>query len=85
MSSNNSVMVFIQQDDGKVAEVSIELLSKARDLADQLKTTVTGALIGSGVNEEAVKLIPYGVDEILLIDDKRLKHYTPMPYTKIIL
>ncbi len=83
MSSNNSVMVFIQQDDGKVAEVSIELLSKARDLADQLKTTVTGALIGSGVNEEALKLIPYGVDEILLIDDKRLKHYTPMPYTKI--
>jgi len=83
LSSNNSVMVFIQQDDGKVAEVSIELLSKARDLADQLKTTVTGALIGSGVNEEALKLIPYGVDEILLIDDKRLKHYTPMPYTKI--
>ena len=83
MSSNNSVMVFIQQDDGKVAEVSIELLSKARDLANQLKTTVTGALIGSGVNEEALKLIPYGVDEILLIDDKRLKHYTPMPYTKI--
>ena len=83
MSSNNSVMVFIQQDDGKVAEVSIELLSKARDLANQLKTTVTGAFIGSGIKDEAAKLIPYGVDEIFLIEDKRLKHYTPMPYTKI--
>jgi len=76
-------MVFIQQDDGKVAEVSVELLSKARDLADQLKTTVTGAFIGSGIKDEAAKLIPYGVDEILLIEDKRLNHYTPMPYTKI--
>jgi len=76
-------MVFIQQDDGKVAEVSIELLSKARDLADQLKTTVTGAFIGSGIREEASKLIPYGVDEILLVEDKRLNHYTPIPYTKI--
>ncbi len=76
-------MVFIQQDDGKVAEVSIELLSKARDLADQLKTTVTGVFIGNGLKDEASKLIPYGVDEILLIEDKRLNHYTPVPYTKI--
>ncbi|MCK5673942.1 MAG: electron transfer flavoprotein subunit alpha, partial [Spirochaetales bacterium] len=85
MSSNNSVMVFIQQDDGKVADVSIELLSKARDLADQLKVTVTGALMGSGMKGEAEKLIPYGVDEIFVIDDKRLADYTPIPYTKIMI
>ncbi|RKX79802.1 MAG: electron transfer flavoprotein subunit alpha, partial [Spirochaetes bacterium] len=41
------------------------------------------AFIGSGIKDEAAKLIPYGVDEILLIEDKRLNHYTPMPYTKI--
>ncbi len=76
-------MVFIQQDDAKVAEVSIELLSKARDLADQLKVSVTGTLIGSGIKGEAEKLIRYGADEILIIDDKRLAHYTPIPYTKI--
>jgi electron transfer flavoprotein alpha subunit len=83
VSSNNSVMVFIQQDDAKVADVSIELLSKARDLADQLKVSVTGVLIGSGIKEEAGKLIPYGADEIFIIEDKRLNDYTPMPYTKV--
>jgi electron transfer flavoprotein alpha subunit len=83
VSSNNSVMVFIQQDDAKVADVSIELLSKARDLADQLKVSVTGVLIGSSIKEEAGKLIPYGADEIFIIEDKRLNNYTPMPYTKI--
>ncbi|MDA3941030.1 MAG: electron transfer flavoprotein subunit alpha/FixB family protein [Spirochaetia bacterium] len=81
----NSVMVFIQQDDGKVADVSVELLSKARDLADQLNVTVTGALMGSGMKEAAEKLIPYGVDEIFVIDDKRLADYTPIPYTKIMI
>ena len=83
MSSNNSVMVFIQQDEAKVADVSIELLSKARDLADQLKTSVSGVLIGSGIKGEAGKLIQYGADEIFIIEDKRLADYTPMPYTKI--
>ena len=78
-------MVFIQQDDGKVADVSIELLSKARDLADQLKVSVTGALMGSSIKGEAEKLIPYGVDEIFIIDDKRLADYTPIPYTKIMI
>lgn len=83
MSSNNSVLVFIQQDAAKVADVSIELLSKARDLADQLNVSVTGVLIGSGIKGEAEKLIQYGVDEVFIIEDKRLADYTPIPYTKI--
>ena len=33
MNNKNSVMVFIQQDDGKVAEVSLELVCKAKELA----------------------------------------------------
>ena len=78
-------MVFIQQDEAEVADVSIELLSKARDLADQLKVSVTGALIGSGIKGEAEKLIQYGVDEVFIIEDKRLADYTPMPYTKIMI
>lgn len=83
MSSNNNVMVFIQQDDGKIAEVSVELVSKARDLADQLKVTVCAVLIGSGIKAEAQKLIPYGADEVIIVDDKRLADYTPIPYAKI--
>ncbi len=76
-------MVFVQQDDGKVAEVSIELLSKARDLADQLKVKVSGVLIGNKIEEEARKLTQYGVDEIFIVEDERLANYTPIPYTKI--
>jgi len=83
MSAKNNVWVYIQQDDGKPAEVSIELLCKARELADKLNVGVDGVLLGSDVQSEAKKLISYGVDNIFCVEDKRLKTYTPTPYTKV--
>lgn len=78
----NSVMVFIQQDEGTVAEVSIELVCKARELAAKVGAGVTGVLLGSGVKKVAESLIPYGVDKLFVVDHKKLAHYSPVPYTK---
>lgn len=80
---NNSVMVFLQQDDGKLAEVSLELVCKARELADTLKTGVSCVLIGNKIKEKAADAFHYGADEVLVTEDPRLAHYTPVPYTKI--
>jgi len=82
MPSKNSVMVFVQQDDGKIAEVSIELVSKARDLANQLKVQVTAVLLGSALQKSTESLIPYGADKVIIVEHKGLAHYTPVPYTK---
>ncbi len=78
----NNVMVFVQQDDGTVADVSIELLCKARELADRLGVGVEGALLGKDLRSQAEKLLPYGVDRINWISHDKLAHYTPLPYTK---
>jgi electron transfer flavoprotein alpha subunit len=83
VSRQNSVMVFVQQDDGIAAEVSVELLCKARELADRLRTRVTGILIGKSCRELAESLVSYGADEIFIVEDPRLEHYTPVPYTKL--
>lgn len=85
MSTKNNVWVFIQQDDGKISDVSIELCCKARDLADKLKVAVNGVLIGHQMKKEAEKLAAYGVDEVFLIEDKKLEHYTPLPYSQIMI
>ena len=45
---------------------------------------MTGVLIGDGIKSKASSLLPFGVDEIFVIEDKRLKNYTPVPYTKIL-
>ena len=84
MSNKNTVMVFIQQDDGIVADVSLELVCKARDLADQLGAKVSAILAGDKLEAEAKKVVTYGVDELFLVEDKRLAHYTPVPYTKVV-
>ena len=84
MAAKNSVMVFVQQDDGKIAEVSIELISKARDLADTLKAEVSAILVGDKIKKEAESLIPYGVDTLIVVEHKNLAHYTPVPYTKVL-
>ena len=84
MSNKNTVMVFIQQDDGIAAEVSLELVCKARELADQLGAKVSAILAGDKLESEAKRVITYGVDEVFLVEDKRLAHYTPIPYTKVV-
>jgi electron transfer flavoprotein alpha subunit len=77
-------MVFIQQDDGVVADVSLELVCKAKELAEQLGVKVTAILAGDKMEEEAKRVITYGVDELFLVQDKRLANYTPIPYTKVV-
>jgi len=81
--SDNSVMVYIQQHEGKAAEVSLELVSKARELADKLKVEVSAALFGDKVSGEVSRLASLGADRVYIAEDARLKYYTPIPYSKL--
>ena len=51
MGMENGVWVFLQQEEGRVSEVSVELLCKARELACRLKVATCGVLLGEGVQE----------------------------------
>jgi electron transfer flavoprotein alpha subunit len=77
-------MVFVQQDDGQIAEVSIELICKARDLANTLQADVSAVVVGDKIQKAAESLVPYGVDHLYVVENKRLAHYTPVPYTKVV-
>jgi len=79
----NDVWVFVEQRDGNIVTVSKELISKARELADQLSVQVSALLIGSNLRAEAESILPYRIDNLFLVDEPRLQHYTPVPYTKI--
>ena len=85
MSVENSVMVYIQQQDGKAAEVSLELLSKARELADKLKVEVSAAIFGEKVEGEIKRLASLGADRVYLVEDPRIKYYTPIHYSKLMI
>jgi len=85
MSAENSVMVYIQQNEGKAAEVSLELVCKARELADRLGVEVSAALFGQAVAGEVARLASLGADRVYVLEDPRLKYYTPIPYSKLMI
>ncbi|MDR2363912.1 MAG: electron transfer flavoprotein subunit alpha/FixB family protein [Spirochaetaceae bacterium] len=85
MSVENSVMVYIQQDGGKIAEVSLELVSKARELADELGVPVSAALFGEKAAGEVPRIAALGADVVCIVEDPRLRFYTPIPYSKLMI
>ncbi len=80
---NHQVWVFIEQRDGKPADVSFELLSKGRKLADNLRGTLKSVVIGHNAKGIAEETFKYGADEALLVDSPELRLYRTMPYTRI--
>lgn len=81
---NNQVWVFIEQRDGKPADVSLELLSKGRKLADSMQGLLKSVVIGDNVIDIAKETFWYGADECFLIQHPDLKHYRTLPYSRIL-
>lgn len=66
------------------ARSSLEILNPARKLADELKTTVTSVVIGENVASVAPEIIAHGADEVIVVNEPRLKEYSILPVTSII-
>ena len=82
---SKDVFVFIEQRDGRLQKVGMELLGKARDLADALGQDVVAMLLGGkGIKDQAETLIQHGADKVLVVEDEILKEYVTEPYTKAI-
>jgi electron transfer flavoprotein alpha subunit/NAD-dependent dihydropyrimidine dehydrogenase PreA subunit len=83
------IHVFIEHDNQIVSKVSLELLGKARGLADDFSLQgkdqpVTAILIGFELGDMADELIAYGADHVIVVNDKSFKMYRTDIYTKAI-
>lgn len=78
------VMTFAEQVEGKLTNVSLELLGKGQELAKDLNTNVTAVLIGENMAELAQTLVEYGADRVIVADDPELKYYRTEPYTQVL-
>ncbi len=77
-------MVFAEQRDGHLQSVSLELLGKARDLAEQLDTHVSAVVVGKVVSNLVNILSHYGADKVYAVEDDRLEKYMTEPYVKAV-
>lgn len=84
LAEYKGVWVFVEQVDKKVQKVSLELLGEGKRIADKLNTNLTAVVLGSGVKDEAKLLVAYGADDVIVVEDERLKTYTTEPYAKVL-
>lgn len=80
----NNIFVYCEIDEGHVADVSLELLTKARSLANQLSCKVEAVVLGSGLDGIEKQLFPYGTDVVHVGDDKNLSPYLTLPHSTIL-
>jgi electron transfer flavoprotein alpha subunit len=82
MSECPIVLVYAEHDEDTIVDVSLELVSKARDLADELGTSVGAVVAGRDVACMVDELAHYGADTIYVIEDDGLSDYSTLPYAK---
>jgi electron transfer flavoprotein alpha subunit len=80
----NAVWVIAEQIDCLLQSVSLQLIGQARQLADQLETSVEAILLGENIERQARQLIAAGADRVYLGNATALEIYQPELYTQIV-
>ncbi len=76
--------MYCEIEEGQIAEVSLELLSKGRSLANRLKCKLEAVVIGSDINGIEKQIFLYGADVVHISDDKRLYPYITLTHFAIV-
>ena len=85
MQDQNNLIVYCEYEDGKVSDVSLELLTKGRQLATELGVKLEALVIGNKLDGIEKQLFPYGADVVYKVEDKRLYPYTSNPHAAVLI
>lgn len=83
VNRRGEVWVFAEQHKGHLEDTPIELMSKARRLADTLGVRLAAAVLGDKVGDLATKLIHYGADKVYVVEHPLLREYQTNSYAKV--
>jgi electron transfer flavoprotein alpha subunit len=80
----NAILVLVEQRDNEIDTFSLQLLQKARQLADGAGLGVKALISGHNISQLAGRLSDKGADEILVADSPLLSPYNPEVYTRVL-
>ena len=80
----NNLFVYCEIEEGNVLDVSLELLTKGRSLANQLNCQLEAVVAGTGLKDIEKQILPYGVDKLHVFAGEGLYPYTSLPHTAIL-
>lgn len=82
-SDREGVWVFAEQRSGNLSRVSVELLGKARQLAEDLSQEVAAVLVGDRVSHLTDTLVEFGADKVYLVENPMFENYRTRAYTHV--
>lgn len=85
MTDKNNLIVYCEFEDGKIADVSLELLTKGRSLASSLGIKLEALVIGDKLDGIENLLFPYGADVVYKVEDSRLYPFTSLPHASVLI
>ena len=81
----NNLIVYCEYEDGHVADVSLELLTKGRALVNKLGVKLEAIVLGDKLDGIEKELYKYGADVVYKVEDKRLYPYTSNPHAAVLI
>ncbi len=84
LNEYKGVWVFVEQREGVLEKVSLELICKGREIADKIGEKVTAVVLGEKVDHLCQELVHYGADMVKGYEHKILSKFTTEPYTKVL-
>jgi electron transfer flavoprotein alpha subunit len=80
----SGIWVFLEQEGGRLEGVSLELLARGRELADEVGTRLTGVLLGADITAAAHAALAGGTDCVLKVEHPGLAVYTTDAYARTV-
>ena len=84
MAARTAIWVWAEQRNGRLMDVSLELLGKSRELAGEVEGTTAAVVIGDDVRRLAEELVAYGAQTVYAVSHPDLAFYQPSAYARIL-
>ncbi len=78
---SNDVLVITEHFDGRIADISYEMVGKAKEIAGALGGQAIAVILGSGMGDAAAT---FATDSTIYVDDPALAQFNPEAYGKVI-
>jgi electron transfer flavoprotein alpha subunit len=77
------IFVLAEHRQGQIRDITFEMLTKAREIAEKTNTELTAVLLGKNIKENAKTLTEYA-KRVLLIEDAKLENFNSEAYQKVL-
>ena len=82
LAEYKGVYVIAEEFEGKLRNVTLELLGQGKQLAEGIGDEVGAVLIGHNVKPLAQELIAHGAHKVYVYDDPKFEHYNTTAFTR---